>query len=309
MKNFEKYQHVERYDKSCCAGLLEGECYIFPKLDGTNASAWYGSEYDGLVGANIKAVQGGSRKRELSLTSDNAGFLAYIKGSGRRKYERFFNDQEKVRLFGEWLVPHTIKGYREDAWRKFYIFDVIGENGEHVKYDDYAELLTKHYEIEVIPPLAVVKNPTPDRLVKLAKENTYLMEDGQIGEGIVIKNYDFVNRYGRVQWGKLVLNEFKDKMNAGGIRKIQETKSAAENIVARYVTKSLVEKELAKLYLEDENMEKKRLIPNLFNNVYDDLMSEMGNISREFKRPMIDFKQLFYHMTVNIREFLPEIFS
>ena len=32
------------------------------------------------------------------------------------------------RFFGEWLVPHSLKTYREDAWRDFYIFDVMKDD-------------------------------------------------------------------------------------------------------------------------------------------------------------------------------------
>ena len=28
------------------------------------------------------------------------------------------------RLFGEWLIPHRLRTYRDDAWKRFYVFDV-----------------------------------------------------------------------------------------------------------------------------------------------------------------------------------------
>jgi len=304
--NFKKYQHVERYDKTDCIGLLEGTCHIFPKIDGTNASIW----------SEDSVINAGSRKRHLSSGSDNAGFLAYVQGSGRAKHEELFKIYPDIRLYGEWLVPHTIKGYREDAWRKFYVFDVTFEHDGAVRYMPYEQYsaICEDKGIEYIPALAVINNPTPDRLVNLAKSNTYLMEDGAgSGEGIVIKNYNFVNRYGRIQWGKLVLNEFKDKMSKNsGPRKIQETKSAAENIIEKYVTKSMVDKELMKIKLsetEDNEVPKKKLIPMLFNFVWDDLMGEMKNIVKEFRKPILDFKQLHYHMCNKIRETQPDIFS
>jgi hypothetical protein len=310
VSEFIKYQHVERYDKTDCIGLLEGVCYIFPKIDGTNASVWMDEpEQHGICEKSI-VLGAGSRKRKLSEGSDNAGFHAWVTGSGRSSLGRLFSAFPGWRLYGEWLVPHTIKGYREDAWRKFYVFDVTDEDGKYIHYYVYKDVLEK-YGLDYIPAMAVIKNPTPDGLVNLAKSNQYLMEDGQgSGEGIVIKNYDFVNRYGRVQWGKLVLNEFKDKHSSnGGPRKIQETKSAAENIAEKYVTKSMVDKELAKVKLTGENLEKKKLIHMLFNFVWDDLMGEMKNIAKEFKRPILDFKQLHYHMCNKIRETQPDIFS
>ena len=63
---FKKYQHVERFGTIETAGIENGMCYVFPKIDGTNASLWWD---DGL--------KAGSRNRELSLNYDNAGFIAW----------------------------------------------------------------------------------------------------------------------------------------------------------------------------------------------------------------------------------------
>ena len=61
-----KYQHIERIGTDETDGILIGSVYVFPKLDGTNASVWLNS--DGTIGA-------GSRNRTLSAQSDNAGFV------------------------------------------------------------------------------------------------------------------------------------------------------------------------------------------------------------------------------------------
>ena len=37
---FKKYQHVERFGNIEVEGIELGKCYIFPKIDGTNASIW-----------------------------------------------------------------------------------------------------------------------------------------------------------------------------------------------------------------------------------------------------------------------------
>ena len=50
------YQHVERLDSDEVDGILDGEVYIYTKLDGTNAGVHYNN---GKVIVN-------SRKRELS---------------------------------------------------------------------------------------------------------------------------------------------------------------------------------------------------------------------------------------------------
>ena len=44
------------------------------------------------------------------------------------------------------------------------------------------------------------------------EKNVFLIEDGKgAGEGIVIKNYDFRNRYNRNTFAKIVTSEFKEK--------------------------------------------------------------------------------------------------
>lgn len=41
---FRKYQHVERFGTSEVEGIDLGTCYIYPKIDGTNASVWLGED-------------------------------------------------------------------------------------------------------------------------------------------------------------------------------------------------------------------------------------------------------------------------
>ena len=74
--NFPKYQHIERFGTSEVEGIEYGECYIFPKIDGTNSSLWIGND------GTLKA---GSRKRELSIEKDNAGFLNWAKNKTKFK--------------------------------------------------------------------------------------------------------------------------------------------------------------------------------------------------------------------------------
>lgn len=38
--NFHPYQHVEKLGTAEVDGILDGTVYVFPKLDGANASVW-----------------------------------------------------------------------------------------------------------------------------------------------------------------------------------------------------------------------------------------------------------------------------
>ena len=79
------------------------------------------------------------------------------------------------------------------------------ETNKFLPYEEYVELLNK-YSIECIHPLVIINNPSEEQLIHTMTElNTYLIKDGKgVGEGIVIKNYDYINRFGQVIWAKMV---------------------------------------------------------------------------------------------------------
>ena len=259
---FRKYQHIERFGTDEVENINIGKCYIFPKIDGTNSSCWLNADGE---------LRCGSRNRELTLEKDNAGFYAaMIKNENIINYLKAHPNH---RIFGEWLVPHTLKTYRADAWRKFYVFDVAIDNDElergleYIPYDIYAPML-EEFGIEYIAPLRIVKNGDYEYFIHCLEVNDYLIEDGKgVGEGIVIKNYNFYNRYGRQTWAKIVRAEFKEKnrrvMGAPETEKIM----FEEKIADQYVTEALVHKEYDKIRVECNGWSSK-YIPRLLNTVF-----------------------------------------
>lgn len=279
---FSKYQHVEKIDTAETDGLLTGICHVFYKIDGTNASVWYDID---------KGLCTGSRNRELSSEKDNAGFHQSVMNDAR--YHEFFHRYPNLRLYGEWLVPHSLKTYREDAWRKFYVFDVM--DGEtYLTYDNYRPILDQA-GIDYIPELATIKNPTPENLYDLVrKSGDFLVENGQgQGEGIVIKNYDYVNKFGRKVWGKIITNEFKERHHKEmGAPLINGTTLVEEKIIEDFLTTSFINKEKAKLELVNDGWSSK-LIPQLLGVVfYEFIKEESWNFIKKFKNPTISYSLL-----------------
>lgn len=300
---FRKYQHIERFGTDEVDGIEFGKCYIFYKIDGTNASVWLDKE------GKVKA---GSRNRELTLENDNAGFYNAIINDER--IINYLNTHPSHRLFGEWLVPHTLKTYRQDAWRKFYIFDVCldKEDGlEYIPYDIYKPLL-EEFNLDYIPPLAIITNPTYESLIKcLEKTGQFLIEDGKgIGEGIVIKNYDFYNKYKRQTWAKIVANEFKEKHHKKmGCPEIKTEKMIEEKIVDDFCTESFIEKEYTKIVIEQNGWQSK-YIPMLLGRVFSELIKEESwNIVKKYKNPKIDYKTLNALVIRKIKETKKEVFA
>lgn len=295
---FIKYMHLERFGNDEVEGIEMGETYVFPKLDGTNAQVW-------LEDGSIKA---GSRNRVLSLDNDNAGFYnAIIQDEKVRKY---LNDHPNFTLYGEWLVPHSLKTYRDDAWRRFYIFDVYCRSTEtFLHYNDFKGTLDA-YSLDYLAPLAIIRNGTREDFERCLEKNVFLIQEGQgVGEGIVIKNYSFTNRFGNVVWAKMVTNAFKEvhhkEMGApliGGI-------STEEQIVNQYVTSHLIDKVHAKI-VNEEGGWKSQYIPRLLQTVYYDLITEeMWAILKEYKNPKIDFSFLQRLSIAKVKELKKEVFT
>lgn len=301
---FIKYQHIERLGTPETDGILMGTCYIFPKIDGTNSSIWVG---DGF------GLSCGSRKRDLADGEDNHGFGAWVK-QNEQLFLPFFMENPLARLYGEWLVPHTLKTYRPDAWRKFYVFDVwnITPKSDEtffrlLPYSEYQPILEK-FGIDYIPPIAITENPTVESLTAMLERNVYLIENGQgSGEGIVIKNYDYRNQYGRQTWAKIVKNEFKEKHWSNDPTKVKAPDQIEEKIAGKYITQALVEKEYAKI--ASENGWSPKMIPRLLNTVFYCLIKEEAwNFVKDHKNPVIDFKNLNQWVIRKIKEIKPELF-
>jgi hypothetical protein len=281
---FERYPSLKRFGTTEVSGIEDGMVYIFPKLDGTNASVWLDDDGE---------VQAGSRNRHLDESSDgdNAGFCKWVRAQSN--IETFLRDHENFRLYGEWLVPHTIKGYRDDAWRKLYVFDVYDmENEKFIPYDDY-KLLLDQYEIEYIPALWKAQAVTIDKLLHKLPQNTYLMKDGEgPGEGLVVKNYEYVNRFDRVTWAKLVTNEFRERaVKEFGTQNTEIKVSVEEKIIEKYMTEAFIEKEYSKMVLNEEWSSKR--VGELLGRVWHEFLAEEPvNFIKALKHPTVNFKVL-----------------
>lgn len=299
MSEFRQYQHIERFGTSEVENIEFGLCYVFPKIDGTNSSVWYN---DG--------VNAGSRKKELNAVSDNAGFFLNI--TENENIIAFLTQYPELRLYGEWLVPHSLKTYKEDAWRKFYVFDVtkdLGDDVEYLNYNEYQPML-EAYKIDYIPCIATIKNGTYEQFIHQLERNDFLIEDGKgTGEGLVIKNYTYRNKYGRQTWAKVVTSDFKEKhAKVMGAPEIDGKKMIEDEIVKNYCTTALIEKTFAKIENENDGWSSK-YIPQLLGRVYHDLViEEIWGILKKYKYPSINFKTLNYFTIMKIKETLPRWF-
>lgn len=297
---FKEYMHIERFGTTEVEGIELGQVYVFPKLDGTNASTWKAADPS-------VDVLAGSRTRQLSFESDNAGFYAWTQKA--TNIVSFHYKYPNLRLFGEWLVPHSYKGYREDAWRRFYVFDVMNDDtGEYLSYEVYKPLL-EEFGIDFIPPLATIKNGDYERFLKFLEQNFFMIPDGgQPGEGIVLKNYDFYNKFKRQVWAKIVRNEFKElHAKAMGAPDINGGLMNEERLLKEVPLQTIVEKTFHKM-LETDGWSSRR-IPELFERVfYDIIKEELWTAWKKSAFFSINGKTLKALVIQQIKQFKPELF-
>ena len=353
MTDFRKYDHLERSKHPDVADISFGTVWIFPKIDGTNASVWAEPVGDfALAGVGVTEVCCASRKRVLpkSMVGDNAGFCAWVHGDDVRAIalRAFVMQFPGLIVYGEWLVPHTLKTYREDAWRRFYVFDVFSRiTGKYLPYGEYAPgLITMG--IDVIPPLAIIENPSENQLAELRDaKNTYLIQDDcGMGEGIVLKNYKWANKHGRQPWSKVVRNEFKeDNGRMFGMKPTQGAKQTEQEIVTAFCTPEFIRKEFAKVVQlvaneanvrfsecdpltkiscefagidtdqevvdRDQFIETNRhkVIPRFLGTVYlEFIQEETRAFVKKFKNPVVDFSKLQKLIIVAAKRTMRDIF-
>lgn len=318
------YQHLVKLGHVEVKGLEDGTCYIFPKIDGTNSLCYYNPNSEN----NIENICAGSRNRELSLENDNGGFFEFI--SKNKNIIKFLNENKNLIIYGEWLIPHSLKTYYPNSWRQFYIFDVVElipqtESFRYLPYEEYVDFFNNdefiNSGVHVIPPICKIVNPTMDQLMANLEKNTYLIKDGEgFGEGVVVKNYNFTNRFGRTIWGKIVRNDFKNKNTLSfGVNEIKNTVLSENNIVDMAITKPLVEKEIWKILRQknseiDENTQildlwTTRYIPQLLGVMWHVLLTEeLAECIKKLKNPTVDFKRLQNLTNQKIKELKPDLF-
>lgn len=241
------------------------------KLDGTNLTvAWY-DEPIGLVVASRNNV-----------VYRNGALVEFPTDKEGVTEQRFVDAVDYVRvhdgiqtlvsmgyvLRGEWMVQHSIV-YDKQVYGNFYVFDVQRHDGSYVHPDNWIPLATENL-VRYIPVTARLLNPTVEQLVELTKGPDEF--GAQQKEGIVLKRYDFSNKWGRTTWGKLVSAEFKEKMHAAMGATNEDPPEV--RFAARVVTYALIMKTIKNM----EGVLRRKLVihdmPQVLRWVWRDAFSE-----------------------------------
>lgn len=291
---FKPYPKIQGLHKEECNGILTGTCVIQEKIDGANASIWM----------NNGSIRCGSRSRDLMEAGDPFnGFVEYVKS--HQGINRLLLDNPTYRLYGEWLVRHTI-GYRETSYKHFYLFE-IEDNGVTLPIEDIYKIADE-YDIKTSKLFGVVNNPTLEQIKELAGSSAL----GDRGEGVVIKNLAFINKFGNSQHGKYVTQEFKEDnaITFGGNNKSSETYNEMY-YVNKFLNLPRVQKAVHKIEATDGRPDYKH-IPKVMGLVYYDLITEeCWTIAQEMGKAgkMFDFKAFKHFCDKKTKQIFIEIIT
>lgn len=294
MNKFSAYTHIERLDSSDCDGILNGRCYIQSKVDATNSCVWFENG----------AIHTGSRKREVTPEKDNAGFAVWIMEDApeQNAIRELCKDNPNWIVYGEFMgigkFLGQIKDYNIDAKNHMYIFDIYSRSlGKYLHEDVWRPVLIQYgLEKWTVPTLAVIDNPTMEQIVEIAINNKFLLDNANhAGEGVVIKNYDFVNLYGRFCYGKFVLDEYQQNKKTS--KKVSLNPGEIEQmIVDTYITDAELGKSVAKTIvacnIDEFDTKNPKCVGMFVNDVWNTLTDECGNWCKRYKNPIVDFGKL-----------------
>lgn len=236
--NFHPYPKIHRLGKEETDGILDFPVTVQEKIDGANISIW-------LDNGTVKC---GSRTRELPLDESFNGFQETV--NNNTLIRQWLIDHPQCRLYGEWLVKHTIT-YPDTAYRKIYLFDILDDGNLYPQ--EYVQLAAESMLLEY--PTVFLKDVMITDIEKIKESfvGKSGITDAANGEGIVIKSLEFINKFGDPCYAKLVHEKFKEA-NAivfGGNNKHSDSYEEMY-IVNKYCTLGRVQKIMMKLQATSE---------------------------------------------------------
>lgn len=273
MLNHKKYMDIERLKPQYASAFEKGDLiYIQEKIDGANASFQYDSDSNSIVAF--------SRNNVLRLGNNLRGFWEWTQTLDVEMVKNVLG--ENLRLFCEWLVPHSVK-YPQDKYQKAYCYDVYDMETQEYLSQDEVKTIVEKLGLIYVPLLYVGEFISWEHCLSFVGKTEL---GGEYGEGIVIKNHSKLNNGNSRSpfYVKIVGEKFQETKGHGGAKVVdpEQLKSNEENraLCESIVTKARVEKLLNKMVDEQilpENWSETEMgiiAKNLTKMVYADCVKE-----------------------------------
>ena len=282
MKEIKKYTDVIRYGKSSTDGVLqEGDIIsVTEKIDGSNSSF----RLDETSQLGISCY---SRNQPLDEHNTLSGFYNWV-------VENIEPIKDELNpnyiYYGEWLVKHKVV-YKDECYRKFYMFSIWDIEKEQYLSDDTVISEAERLGLTTTNYFYRGEFISFEHLMSFVGKSNMTLEPNT-GEGIVVKNVGYFDKYGRQMFVKLVSDKFAE-VQKQKLPKNPNIDSPVIELVKSVLTKPRVEKIMYKLVdegllKEDYAIEDMGLIlRSLGSKVYDDIMKEESDLFAEYEEDKI----------------------
>lgn len=279
MLSHKKYMEIQNLNPEIGDMFEPGDQIIIQeKIDGSNASFQYDRETDSVICF--------SRNQILSPELHLRGFYEWVQKLDKERVHAVLGDN--LRMFGEWLVRHTVP-YPKDCYETLYCFDVFDMEQHCYLPQDQVKALAEQLGLRYVPVFYEGPFTSWEDYQPLVGKTEL---GGEIGEGIIIKNLSTLS--GNLAYTKIVHENFSE--NKKTWKKKQRRKPSPEELqeherllelAKTVVTRQRVQKMLYKLVDEgviSENFSRQD-IPAIFQHLpsaiyYDCLKEEPEVVNR-----------------------------
>lgn len=268
-----KFMDIQRIKENYAEGFHKGdEIVIQCKIDGANAAIRYDSETDSIVAQ--------SRKNILSLSNNLRGFWEWSQTLDKELVKSVLGDN--LVLFGEWLVPHSVK-YPEERYNHAYFYDVYDTSTETYLPQNKVEEIIDKLGLTYVPVFYKGEFISWEECMKYVGQTQL---GGEYGEGIVVKNQTRLNDPNTRSpfYLKIVGEKFTETkgqkhvkvVDPDKLKSMEENKALAETIVTHARVEKLLNKFVDEGILPEDwgNTEMPVIAKNLTKAIYEDCVKE-----------------------------------
>ena len=268
-----KFMDIERIKESNTSGFNKGDHVVIQeKIDGANIAIRYDSVTDTIIAQ--------SRKQILNSDNNLRGFYEWSQTLDKELVASVLGDN--FILFGEWLVPHSIK-YPDDKYNHVYFYDVYDTSTGQYLPQSTVDATIDLLNLDYVPVFYDGEFISWEHCMGFVGRTDL---GGEMGEGIVIKNQTRLNDPNTRSpfYLKIVCEKFTETkgqkhvkvIDPEKLKSMEENKALAETIVTEARIAKLLNKFVDEGILPEDWGAKEMPIvaKNLTKAVYDDCVKE-----------------------------------
>lgn len=229
-----KYHKIIRYGHKSTQDVLNKGDYIIiqEKIDGANASF-------AVINGELKCW---SRNRELNESNTLEGFYEWVQQNVQ--VQKLL---EGVVYFGEWTAQHKVS--YEGYMKQFFLYDIYNLHLEEYVSFSMVRDEAKRLGLQLIPVFFEGEFESFEQLMSYVGRTDLggKLKGKPTGEGIVVKNVNYRDEFGKQVFVKLVIDGFREIQRQKQTKDSKKAFSEAESKVRECVTLPRVEKQVFKL--------------------------------------------------------------